>query len=189
MSQYVGSDGVVNETSTTQYVGSDGGVTNETTSGAATPATATISWTDTSDTHSITATITVLPVGSLAWGEVDDTHNITANVTITTVTSTLSWTEASDVHSVTVNVTIAAGTLTTGQFKNLNGQVLANLTGLTVTVLSLATLNFVKTVTGAGTNASGVMTLNDALFVSGTSYAIVAVNAAGTLGAEKAVAA
>lgn len=160
--QYFSSDGgVINETGTRQYFSSDGGVVNETDGGAATPS-ATISWT-----------------------EANDTFSVTVNVTVSNPSATLSWTEANDVCSVSANVAGASGTLTTLAFKNNTGSVLANLTGLTVTVLNMSTFAFVKTFTGQTTNASGIMAINDALFVSGTEYAVIVRNASGNLGAEK----
>jgi hypothetical protein len=83
-------------------------------------------------------------------------------------------------------VAAAAGTLTTSAFKNNTGQLLPNLTGLTVAVLNATTMAFVKTFTSQVTNASGVMAVMDPLFVSGTEYIVVTKNADGTaIGAEK----
>jgi hypothetical protein len=107
-----------------------------------------------------------------------------------TPSGTISYTEANDTSAITANVAApAAGTITTGAFKNNTGSVLASLTALTVTVLNASTLAFVKTFTSQTTNGGGVMAITDALFVSGTQYAVVTTNASGTLGVEKYTAA
>lgn len=83
--------------------------------------------------------------------------------------------------------TLAHGTggITTDPFKNNTGTVLANLTGLTVTVLDMATFGLVVTLTGQTTDASGVMTLSDSSIASGVEYAVVTKDATGTLGVDK----
>ncbi len=186
--QYVGpGGGLINETGARQYVGPDGQLFNETSGGGGTPS-ATISWTESDDTTIISTTVTILPAASLAWTEANDGSAVTVNVTITTVTGSMSWTEANDTSAVAVTVAVVAGTLSTEHFTNNTGTILANLTGLTVTVLDMSTFAFVKTFTGQTTNASGVLTINDPLFVSAVQYAIVTRNASGVLGVEKATA-
>lgn len=79
----------------------------------------------------------------------------------------------------------AAGMLTTQPFKNGIGQVLANLSSLTVAVLSIPALASVKTFSSQTTNGSGVNTINDAAITPGAKYAHVTTNASGTvIGAE-----
>lgn len=129
------------------------------------------------------------PAATISYTEANDTSAITANVAITGVGATISYTEANDTSALTGSVTATTGTITTGAFKNNTGSVLASLTALTVTVLNASTLAFVKTFTSQTTNGSGVMAITDALFVSGTQYAVVTTNAAGTLGVEKYTAA
>lgn len=182
--QYFSSDGgLINETVNKQYVSSEGGVVNET--GGSTSATSTISWTEANDTCAITSTVSVNATGTISWTEANDTASVTINVVQSNVTSTMSWTEATDTMSVTASVATSGGTLTTGAFKNNTGSVLANLTGLTVTVLDLTTMTFIKVFTGQTTNGSGVMIINDALFNAGTQYAVVTKNASNILGVEK----
>jgi hypothetical protein len=85
-----------------------------------------------------------------------------------------------------IYIAASAGALTTSAFKNNTGQLLPNLSGLTVAVLNATTLAFVKTFTGQVTNASGVMSITDPLFVSGAEYIVVTKNTDGTaIGAEK----
>jgi hypothetical protein len=182
--QYFSSDGgVINETVNKQYVSSDGGVVNET--GGSTSATSTISWTESNDTCSITASVSVNATGTISWTEADDVTSITVNVSVGSVSSSLNWTEANDTMSVTASVATSGGTLTTGAFKNNTGSVLASLSGLTVAVLDLTAMTFVKVFTSQTTNGSGVMVITDPLIVAGTQYAVVTKNASNVLGVEK----
>lgn len=70
-------------------------------------------------------------------------------------------------------VSSLAGTLTTAPLKNNAGALLANETGATAFVHNVATGALVVMKTGQTTNASGVMTINDAAIVPGTLYRVI----------------
>jgi hypothetical protein len=186
--QYLSSDGgLINETVTKQYVSGDGGVANET--GGSSVVTSSISWTEANDTCSITSTVSLNASGTISWTEANDTTAVTVNVTQSNASATLSWTEAADTTALTSSVAASGGTLTTGAFKNNTGTVLASLSSLTVAVLNLSTMTFVKVFTNQTTNGSGVMVITDALLNAGTQYAVVTKNASNVLGVEKYTAA
>jgi chitodextrinase len=83
--------------------------------------------------------------------------------------------------TVTTAAGSAGGTLTTQDFQNGSGAVQANLTGLTVQVLSVPSLDVVKKFTSETTDASGFNVVTDALLVPGTKYAHITLNSAGTV--------
>ncbi|SFD83560.1 putative Ig domain-containing protein [Massilia yuzhufengensis] len=100
-------------------------------------------------------------------------------------TDTASQTVDSNAFSVTMSAAPVAGTLTTQDFKNGTGQVLANLTGLNVSVLAVPSGAFVKSFASETTDAGGFNSVTDALIVPGTKYAHITINSAGTvIGAE-----
>lgn len=180
--QYISDGGAINETGSYQYV-SDNGVLNET-SGTLSPS-AVISWTESADTFSATGNVSGGAVSStISWTEEADTFSVSVTVIASSISGTVSWTEAGDTFAISATAS-ASGTLTTGVFKNNTGSVLSNLSGLTVTVLNLSTMAFVKTFTGQTTSGTGVMSINDPLFTSGTWYAVVTKNASDVLGVEK----
>jgi hypothetical protein len=82
----------------------------------------------------------------------------------------------------------SSGTLTLPVMKNNTGTVLANETGATVHVYAVSTGNKVVTKTGQTTNASGVMTVTDALIVGGAQYRVVVVLGSGAEGLDKVTA-
>ena len=126
-----------------------------------------------------------LPSATVAYTESDDVSALTANTSVSNPSAVVNYTESNDTSAITANAAASTGTVTTSTFKNNTGTVLASLAGLTVTVLSLSTLGFVKTFTSKTTDAVGVMVITDALLISGTQYVVVTTNAAGTLGVEK----
>lgn len=185
--QYISSDGgVINENLSVQYISSDGGVINETSGSSS--LSLSLSWVEDNDVMSITSTISTPLNLSISWTEDDDVNSLTVNIDVPVLTGTLNWTEENDAMTIALNIILPAGTLITGQFKNNTGQVLSSLTGLTVAVLDGTTLASIRTFTNQTTDDSGIMTLNDALFETDTTYAIITTNSSGTLGAEMAVA-
>jgi hypothetical protein len=169
--------------------------------------TGTISYTETSDTFSIAGGINV--TSTISHTEDSDVFSITCDVSVTSATaqityteasdvfsisasgkvsSTISWTEADDITALTGSV-VSTVTITTQPFKNNTGTVLANLTSLTVTVLTASGLTFVKNFTNKTTNGSGVLTIPDNTFTSGVQYAVVVADAFGVIGVEKYTAA
>lgn len=79
-------------------------------------------------------------------------------------------------------------TLTLSQLKNNTGTVLANETGATVYVYTLAGA-LVVTKTGVTSNASGIVAVTDALLNPGTTYRVVIALASGAEGMEQKAAA
>jgi len=102
-----------------------------------------------------------------------------ATVTATTSLPSFSGSATGDTSS---------GVLTLPVLKNNTGTVLANETGATVHVYAVSTGNKVVTKTGQATNASGVMTVTDALIVGGTQYRVVVVLGSGAEGLDKVTA-
>jgi hypothetical protein len=138
--------------------------------------------------HSAVALKMVVPPPDPTTGTIaitEQTETVAATVTVSgSATLTLAITES--LETVSANLELVSGTVTTGPLKNnTDGQALANLTGLTATVLKLSDMSFVKTFTGVTTNGSGVVTLSDPLLLVGTTFVVVIKNAAGTLGCEK----
>lgn len=130
------------------------------------------------DTLATEATITVttaLP----AFSGGASTGSASATVTATTSLPSFSGSATGDTSS---------GVLTLPVMKNNTGTVLANETGATVHVYAVSTGNKVVTKTGQTTNASGVMTVTDALIVSGTQYRVVVVLGSGAEGLDKVTA-
>ena len=70
-----------------------------------------------------------------------------------------------------VGTSAGLGTITTPVLKNNTGTVLANETGVTVNIYNTSTGALIVQKTGQTSNASGIVTISDALIVSGTSYA------------------
>ena len=83
----------------------------------------------------------------------------------------------------------SSGTITTPALKNNTGTVLANETGITVYVYTPDTGALVVKKTGQTTNASGVLTVTDALIVASTLYRVVIVLGSGAEGMDKVTAA
>lgn len=65
----------------------------------------------------------------------------------------------------------SAGTITTPVLKNNTGMILANETGVTVNVYNSSTGALIVQKTGQTSNASGIVTISDALIVPATTYA------------------
>ena len=107
------------------------------------------------------------------------TGSASATVTATTSLPSFSGSATGDTSS---------GVLTLPVMKNNTGTVLANETGATVHVYAVSTGNKVVTKTGQTTNASGVMTVTDALIVAGTQYRVVVVLGSGAEGLDKVTA-
>lgn len=84
---------------------------------------------------------------------------------------------------------VSQGVITTPALKNNTGTVLANETGITVYVYTPDTGALVVKKTAQTTNASGVMTVTDALIVAGTQYRVVIVLGSGAEGMDKLTAA
>jgi len=82
-------------------------------------------------------------------------------------------------------LSVLTGTLTTAPLKNNAGALLANETGATAFVHNVATGALVVMKTGQTTNASGVMTINDAAIVPGTLYRVVVKLASTAEGLDK----
>lgn len=124
-----------------------------------------------------------------------------ASITVTTALPAFSGGASTGAASSTVTATTSlpsfsgsatgdtsSGTLTLPVLKNNTGTVLANETGATVHVYAVSTGNKVVTKTGQTTNASGVMTVTDALIVGGTQYRVVVVLGSGAEGLDKVTA-
>lgn len=77
-----------------------------------------------------------------------------------------------DTFSVTT-IAQPAGTITTEPLKNNTGTLIANDTGLTVDVYSIATGALIYRATGETTDASGVCTVTDASITPATAYTVV----------------
>lgn len=77
------------------------------------------------------------------------------------------------------------GVLTTPALKNNTGTLLANETGIAAYIYTPSTGALVVSKTGQTTNASGVMTITDALIVAGTQYRVVIVLGSGAEGMDK----
>lgn len=98
--------------------------------------------------------------------------------------------------STTANATFAGGatgdvtqgTITCPALKNNTGTVLANETGVTAYVYSVATGAHVVTKTGQTTNPSGILTFTDATIAAGTTYRVVIVLGSGDEGMDKVAA-
>lgn len=84
---------------------------------------------------------------------------------------TFAVTADSPSFSLAASVATASGTITTPVLKNNTGTVLASETGITVNVYNATTGTLIVQKTGLTSNGSGVITITDALIVSGTSYA------------------
>lgn len=82
-------------------------------------------------------------------------------------------------------LSVLAGTITTAPLKNNAGGLLANEVGATAFVHNVATGALVVMKTGQTTNASGVMTINDAAIVPGTLYRVVVKLASTAEGLDK----
>lgn len=82
-------------------------------------------------------------------------------------------------------LSVLTGTLTTAPLKNNAGALLANETGATAFVHNVATGALVVMKTGQTTNASGVMTINDAAIVPGTLYRVIVKLASAAEGLDK----
>lgn len=122
--------------------------------------------------------------GAISWTEQDDVVAITG-IVIIPVIATIGWTEANDTVSITGTVTASDPTIITPALKNNTGTVLANETGITVHIYDITDSELVVTKTGQTTNASGVMTVSDALLVDATEYRIVIVLGSGAEGMER----
>lgn len=83
---------------------------------------------------------------------------------------------------------VTQGVITTPALKNNTGTLLANETGVTVYVYTPATGALVVKKTGQTTNASGVLTVTDALIAASTLYRIVIVLGSGAEGMDKVTA-
>lgn len=102
--------------------------------------------------------------------------------------ATITATTASPAFSGSATGDTSQGVITLPVLKNNTGTVLANETGATVHVYAVSTGNKVVTKTGQTTNASGVMTVTDALIVGGTQYRVVVVLGSGAEGLDKVTA-
>lgn len=124
-----------------------------------------------------------------------------ASFTVTAANATFSGSASSGEASASINATAAnatfsgsasgdtsSGAITTPALKNNTGTVLANETGVTVYVYTPDTGALVVKKTGQATNASGVLTVSDALIVAGTLYRIVLVLGSGAEGMDKVTA-
>ena len=83
---------------------------------------------------------------------------------------------------------VTQGTITCPALKNNTGTVLANETGITAYVYSIATGAHVATKTGQATNTSGVLAFTDAAIAAGTTYRVVVVLGSGAEGMDKVAA-
>mgnify|MGYP003526206083 FL=1 len=83
---------------------------------------------------------------------------------------------------------VTQGTITCPALKNNTGAVLANETGVTAYVYSVATGAHVATKTGQTTNPSGILTFTDAAIAAGTTYRVVIVLGSGAEGMDKVAA-
>lgn len=79
----------------------------------------------------------------------------------------------------------SSGTITTPALKNNTGTVLANETGVTVYVYNPTTGALIVKKTGQTTDASGILTVTDALISAGTQYRVVIVLGSGAEGMDK----
>ena len=79
----------------------------------------------------------------------------------------------------------ASYSLVLGPLKNNAGGLLANETGATVYVTTVAGNSSVVTKTGVTSNASGIMTISDAAFASATQYRVLIVLSSGAEGLSK----
>ena len=102
--------------------------------------------------------------------------------------ASINATTASGIFSGSATGDTSSGSITTPALKNNTGTVLANETGVTVYVYTPDTGALVVKKTGQTTNASGVLTVSDALIVAGTLYRIVLVLGSGAEGMDKVTA-
>jgi hypothetical protein len=143
--------GVVNETGARQYV-TPGGTLNET-SGGTPSVTLAAAWTEGSEVIAVT--------GTVAGGGGP-----------TPITAAAAWTEGSDTIAATGTVSApGTGSFVTPELKNNTGTLLANETGVVVNIYNVTTGALVVRKTGLTSNASGIVTVNDALIVAATTYA------------------
>lgn len=103
------------------------------------------------------------------------THNVTITNSVTANTST----------TVAITSSAVSGTLTTAPLKNNAGTLLANETGATAYIHHMTTGALIVAKTGQTTNASGVMTVTDALIAPATQYRIVVKLASNAEGLDK----
>lgn len=123
---------------------------------------------------SIAATITIPSFNGSA-----STGSSSTIVTATTSTPVFSGNAVGDTSQ---------GTLILPTLKNNTGTVLANETGATVHVYAVSTGDKVVTKPGQTTNASGVMTVTDALILAGIQYRVVVVLSSNAEGMDKVTA-
>lgn len=121
-----------------------------------------------------------------------------ASFAVTAENATFSGSASSGSASATINGTAenatfsgsatgdtSSGVITTPALKNNAGTVLSNETGVTVYVYNPTTGALVVKKTGQTTNASGILTVTDALIAAGTQYRVVIVLGSGAEGMDK----
>lgn len=103
------------------------------------------------------------------------TVSFTGNIV---VRATDSGSNTADSNSIAINIAAASadGVLTSNKFSNNTGQLLANLTGLTVYIYNKSTGALIVSKTSETTDANGICVVSDALIVSGTQYVVVYTN-------------
>jgi len=124
----------------------------------------------TSDATVTVGGISLSATGTLTYDGADnpnvEAYGSTQNVTVANVT------QANSISGAAVYQATANGILTTAPLKNNTRTLLANISGWTVDVKNPTTGALVVRVTGLTTSSLGVLTVNDALIVAGTSYAL-----------------
>jgi hypothetical protein len=108
---------------------------------------------------------------AISWTEGADVTALAVTVGSGSVTATAAWTEGADVVAITGTASPVLGTITTPVLKNNTGTILASETGVVVNVYNASTGALVVRKTGQASSAGGVVTVTDALIVTGISYA------------------
>jgi hypothetical protein len=124
------------------------------------------------------------PAAAISWSEGPETYAAIGYIGTLGVTAVASWVEGPETYALVGNIT-PSKLISLPCANNTNGAVLANVSGLTVTVLKLSDMSFVKTFTGQSADSLGVITISDALFITGTQYVMTVKDSTGGIGAEK----
>lgn len=111
----------------------------------------------------------------------------TANIVVRATDSSAN-TANTNSFAITVAAAVTAGITVTDALSTNNGTVLANQTGVRVSVVKAVDLVGVYALTGTTTNASGMLpTISDAAIIAGTAYHVVIKLADGSVGVTQAI--